>query len=247
VSKNQKQMTFLGHLTELRQRLIRSLIALVITTIISAVFARHIFNFLTKPAPEEIKLIFIEMTEMLGTYFTVSLTGGLVLAMPFLVYQVIMFLSPALTKREKRYVYLVLPWITLMFIGGVAFAYFLLAPPAARFLVGFGSDIAEPTIKIGNYLWTITRLLIAVGLVFEFPFIVTVLARLGIVKPQWLSSKRRYALVGVFILAAVATPPDPVTQLLLAAPLILLYEISILLAKVAYRKRMEADSDYLPD
>jgi sec-independent protein translocase protein TatC len=241
VSKNNKEMTFTSHLTELRQRLIKSVIALVIATIISSIFARYIFEFLIIPAPDDISLIYIEMTGMLSTYFKVALMSGFVLAMPVLVYQGMMFVSPALTRREKRYVYIALPWITFMFLVGFAFGYFILLPPATNFLLNFMSDIARPEIKIDNYISIVTRLLVAIGLVFETPVIITFLARLGIVKPEMLSRRRRWAIVVAFILAAIITPTfDPINQSLVAIPLIILYELSILLAKIAYRKRTEA-------
>ena len=231
-----KKLTVLGHISELRRRLIRSVIAVSITTVISFMFASQIFEILKSPAGE-INLIYIEMTEMIGTYMKVSFASGIMLAMPYLVYQFIMFVSPALTDREKKRVYLVLPWIALMFIGGVVFAYFILVPPAMKFLITFGSDIADPQIKIGNYVSIVTRLLLAIGLVFEMPVITTFLARLGIITPKWLSNKRKPAIILAFILAAIITPTfDPVNQILVAAPLIILYEISIWLAKLVQRK-----------
>jgi len=248
VSKTDKEMTFTSHLAELRQRLIKSVIALVIATLISTIFARYIFEFLIIPAPDDISLIYTELTGMLSTYFKVALMGGFVLAMPVLVYQGMMFVSPALTRREKRYVYLALPWIMFMFLAGFAFGYFILVPPATNFLLNFMSDIARPEIKIDNYISIVTRLLVAIGIVFETPVIITFLARLGVIKPEMLSRRRRWAVVVSFILAAVITPTfDPINQSLVAIPLIILYELSILLAKIAYRKRTEAaeSSDYL--
>ncbi len=237
---NDKKLTVLGHLSELRSRLIKSVIAVLITTVISFVFANQIFHIMILPA-EGINLIYIEMTEMIGTYMKVSLVSGIILAMPYLVYQLIMFVSPGLTHREKKYVYLILPWIALMFVGGVIFSYFILLPPAMKFLITFGSDIATPQIKIGNYISIVSRLLLAIGLVFEMPVITTFLARLGIITPKWLSSKRKPAIILAFILAAIITPTfDPVNQTLVAAPLIVLYEISIWLAKIVARKRPQA-------
>ena len=248
VSNDARMMTFTGHLVELRQRLIKSAIALAITTLVCLIFAKFIFRFLIAPAPDDIELIYTELTGFIGPYMRVALTGGVVLAMPVLVYQGIMFVSPALTHKEKRYVYMALPWITLMFLGGVAFAYYVLIPPATSFLLNFGSDIAEPKIQIGNYVSIVTRFIVAIGLVFQTPVIITFLARLGVVRPQWLSSKRRWALIVSLILAAIITPTyDPVNLMLVAVPLIVLYEVSILLAKIAYRKRLEAETDYLAD
>ena len=239
VSKD-KKLTFTGHIVELRQRLTWSVIVLVITTIIAFVFADQIFHFLIKPAGN-ITLIYTEMTEMLSTYMIVSLAGGFVLAMPFFVYHIVMFVSPALTRQEKKYVYIALPWITLMFAGGVAFGYFILLPPAMKFLITFGSDIATPVIKIGNYITLVTRLLVAIGAVFETPVIITFLARLGIVTPQWLAGKRKWAFIGAFLLAAIITPTmDPINQSLVAVPLVVLYEISIWLSRIVYRRRSKA-------
>jgi len=230
------KLTFLGHLGELRQRLIKGVIAVVIASIISFVFFKPIFYYLILPAGD-INLVYIEMTEMIGTIMKVCLTSGIILAMPYLTYQLLMFVSPALTRKEKKYVYFILPWIALMFVGGIAFGYFILIPPATRFLITFGSDIATPQIKIGNYISIVSRLLLAIGLAFEMPVVTTFLARLGIITPKWLASKRKLAIIFAFILAAIITPTfDPINQSLVAVPLIILYEMSIWLAKLAQRK-----------
>ncbi len=233
---NDKKMTLLGHLLELKARLIKSVIAVAITTTISFVFAKQIFAILIRPTGG-IDLIYIEMTEMLGTYMKVCLASGIILAMPYLIYHFVMFVSPALSPREKKYVYVILPWIGLMFIGGVVFGYFVLIPPAVKFLVNFGSDIATPQIKIGNYISVVTRLLLAMGLVFELPVVSTFLARIGVISYRWLASKRKAAIIFAFILAAIITPTfDPVNQTLVAVPLIVLYELSIWLAKLVQKK-----------
>ncbi len=234
-----EKMTFLGHLREFRRRLIKSVIAVLITTAISFIFARQIFDILILPA-EGINLIYIEMTEMIGTYMKVSLASGIILAMPYLVYHFVMFVSPALTRKERKYIYLVLPWVALMFAGGVAFSYFILVPPATHFLITFGSDIADPQIKIGNYISVVTRLLLAIGFVFEMPVITTFLARIGVLKAKWLERRRKTAIILAFILAAIITPTfDPINQSLVAAPLVVLYELSIWLAKLVQRREPE--------
>jgi len=240
MSDGEKRLTLLGHFQELRKRLIRSIIAVVITTAISFIFYEWIFYILLLPA-HDINLIFIEMTEMVGTIMKVCLTSGLILAMPYLTLQAILFVSPALTRREKRYVYMILPWIAFMFLAGVVFGYFILIPPASTFLLTFGSDIATPQIKIGNYISIITRLLLAIGLVFEMPVVITFLARIGIVNSKWLASKRKMAIIVAFILSAIITPTfDPINQSLVAVPLIILYESGIWLAKLVQRKKAEA-------
>jgi sec-independent protein translocase protein TatC len=241
MSDHEKQ-PILSHLKELRQRLIRSVIAVLVATIITFFFAPQIFEILKAPAGD-INLIFIEMTEMIGIYMKVSLAGGIMLTMPYLIYHVIMFVSPALTRKEKRYVYFILPWIALMFAGGVAFAYFILIPPATKFLLSFGADIASPEIRIGNYISLVTRLLLAIGLVFELPVVTTFLARLGVLTSKWLASKRRIAIIFAFVVAAIITPTfDPVNQTLVAAPIIVLYEMSIWLAKLVQRKQPRVET-----
>ncbi len=237
MSSDEKRLSIFGHLNELRKRLIGSVIAIAITSGISFIFYEQVFNILISPAAD-INLIYIEMTEMLGTIMRVCLVSGVILAMPYLTYQFIMFVSPALTRKERKYVYLILPWMALMFAGGVAFGYYIMIPRVTGFLITFGSDIASPQIKIGNYIALVTRLLLAIGLVFEMPVLTTLLARLGIITHKWLADKRRSAIILAFILAALITPTiDPINQSLVALPLILLYEMSIWLAKLAQKGR----------
>lgn len=253
---NEARLTVLEHIRELRDRLIKAVIAVVIATVISFFFAGQIFDLLTyqspllRPvfdvlvnkfrllAPPDITLIYIEMTEMLGTYMRVCLATGIILAMPYLLFQFIMFVSPGLTQKERRYVYMVLPWVTLMFAVGVAFGYFILMPPAINFLLTFNTDIAVPQIRIGNYISLVTRLLLSIGLVFELPVLTTLLARIGVINYRWLAGKRRIAIVLAFILGALITPTfDPINQTLVAIPLIVLYELSIWLARLVQRQR----------
>ncbi len=246
MTDGEQKLTLLGHFQELRKRLIRSVIAVAVAAAIAFIFWKWIFYILILPA-EGINLIFIELTEMIGTIMRVCLASGLIVSMPYLTLQTIMFISPALTRKEKRYLYTVLPWIALMFAAGVAFGYFILIPPAIGFLYTFGSDIATPQIKIGNYIAIITRLLIAIGLVFEMPVVTTFLARIGVVKPKWLADKRKIAIIVAFILAAIITPTfDPINQSLVAVPLIILYEMSIWLAKLVYRRKDEVVEEPAP-
>ena len=240
MTDDERKLPLMGHFLELRKRLVRSVLAVVVAVIISFFFWRWLFFILIWPA-QGANLVFTEMTEMFGTIMKVCLAAGIILAMPYITYQGIMFISPALTAREKRYVFLVLPWITVMFLGGVVFGYFILIPPAVKFLLTFGSDIATPYIKIGSYISVITRLLLAIGLVFELPVVTTFLARIGILKPEWLAGKRKISIVIAFVFAAIITPTfDPINQSLVAVPLMILYEISIWLARLVYRKKAPA-------
>lgn len=231
-----------SHLTELRRRLIICLVAVTAGVIISFAFADQLFAILIKPAGGA-SLIFVEVTEMLSTYMQVCFIGGIVISMPVLVYELIAFVAPALTPREKRYIFIVLPFIIAMFAGGVLFGYFVLIPPAMNFLLSFGAGIATPQIRIGNYVTLVSRLLLAIGLVFETPVITTLLARLGILSSGWLLRQWKWAVILAFVLGAVITPTiDPVNQTLVAAPLILLYLLSILLAWMVEKKRLPRPS-----
>jgi len=242
MSKPPTRLSILGHLADMRKHLLRSVIAVGITTALAFVFYDRIFSILLYPAGE-MSLIFTEVTEMISTIVMVSLVSGIMLAIPYLTYEFMMFVSPALTAREKKYFYLILPWMVIMFAAGVVFSYFMLTPAAIKFLLGFGGDIATPQIKVSNYVSVVARLLLVSGLVFEMPVVTTFLARIGVVSADWLAGKRKIVVVGVFVVAAILTPPDVFTQILLAVPLVILYELSVLLARVLGKKRKMADED----
>lgn len=232
--EQEERLTITGHLRELRKRLIRSVIAVVVGIAVSFPLVHYIFDIL-KSRAENLNLVFIQVTEMFGTYIKVALYCGIALALPYLVYQLVMFLSPALRDKEKKYVYLSLPAVFILFASGVCFAYFIFLPPALKFLLTFGSDIAQPMITVSSYVSIIVKLLFSVGLVFEIPLVITLLAKIGIVSPQKLAKGRKWAILAAFILGAAITPTmDPVNQTLIAAPIIVLYELSIWLAKLVY-------------
>jgi sec-independent protein translocase protein TatC len=228
-----------GHLTELRRRLITSVLALLVSTVLAFVFYQVIFDVLMTPAQgfdslRDSELIFIDMTEMIGVTMKVSLLTGVALALPIILYQVVMFIAPGLTGREKRYLYALLPVALLSFIAGASFGYFVLLPPALHFLLTFGSEIATPMIRIGNYINLVVTLLFWLGIAFETPLVMFFLSKIGVITPQALARQRRFALVGAFILGAMITPTfDPVNQSMVAVPIIILYELGILLARVA--------------
>lgn len=228
-----QKLTVLEHLEELRQRLIKSVIGVAVATIISFLFTRQLLYVLKQPAGN-IQFITVEATEGFSTYFKVAFYSGLALATPVVLYQAIMFLTPGLTRGERRYIRFLLPGALFCFILGVVFAYYIALPPALQFLIPFLSDIATPQIRIGNYISFVTTLLFGTGAVFETPIIIFFLAKLRIVNYKMLSRNRKYALLGAFVIAAIITPtPDPVTQSLVAVPLLLLYEAGIWLARIA--------------
>jgi len=241
MSENES-MTILEHLVELRQRLVKAVLALVIATSVSLLFTRRFLALLTAPMGDNLPQA-IGPTETIVIYFKVALMGGLVLAMPVLVYQLINFIVPGLYPHERRYLYVIVPASSLLFALGVAFAYYVMLPTAIPFLLGFMNDIIRQQWTIQKYMSLVTGLLFWVGVIFETPLVIAFLAYLGIVSPSMLWKNFRYAIVFIAIIAAVATPtPDPINMALLMLPLILLYLLSILLALFVYRRR-EAVTD----
>ncbi|MBC7260434.1 MAG: twin-arginine translocase subunit TatC [Chloroflexi bacterium] len=233
---NEAQMTIIEHLEELRQRLMKCLIAVAITTTFSFAFTSQIMRILIAPAG--IKPVFLRPTEMFVTYFRVALLAGTILAMPVIVYQIIQFIWPGLQHSERSYLRIVVPAATFSFVLGVLFTYFVLLPFALRYLVSFGGDLVEAKWAIGEYISFVTTLLFWSGVIFETPLIIYFLARWRIVSPQFLSRNRKFAVLIIAVLAAVITPtPDPFNMGLVMLPLLLMYETGILLAKLAYRGR----------
>jgi len=224
----------MGHLREVRRRLLVCVIAVTLTTGASFFFVPQVFDFFKSRAPEDVTLIFTGVTEMLGAYIRVALYCGIALALPFIIYQVVMFVAPALTRTEKRYVYTLLPGAALFFITGVGFAYFILLPPALNFLLTFGRDIAEPMISIGNYTSVLVKLIFWIGVVFEIPLVMYFLGKLRVVSPGWLLRKWKWSFLGAFLLGAIITPTmDPVNQTLVALPIVVLYLVGILLVWIS--------------
>ena len=227
------RMTILEHLEELRQRITKAVLAVAVTTLLCLVFTNKILEWLLLPSGG-IKPIFLRPTEMFITYMRVGLIAGIALAMPIIVYQLLRYLAPGLKPEEKKYLYTMVPGATGFFIAGVAFAYFAMLPFALKYLLTFGSDLVEAKWAIGEYISFVTSLLLWVGLSFETPMVIYFLAKLKIVNAKKLSSYRKFAIVGAFIMAALITPtPDPFNQLMVAIPIILLYELGIILARFA--------------
>ncbi len=239
IVEDEKNMTILEHLEELRNRLIVVLIAIAVATVVSILFAGWVFEVLEGPAraaKPDLTLIYTAPMEMLSTYLKVALFSGIILATPVIVYEVAAFVAPGLTKQEKRYLLMLLPGVFVALVCGLVFAYFVVVPTALRYLLAadFLAPYAEPFIKISDYLEFVTNLLLAIGVSFELPIVVFFLSKIGIVNTQRLSKYRKYAILVAAVAAAVITPtPDPATQMLVAVPLYFLYEIGVLLSRVA--------------
>lgn len=226
------QMSLLGHLEELRDRLVKSALAVLVATIISLLFTTQILEFLI--APYGSKLQVLSPTEGIAVYFRVALTAGLVLAMPVLVYQLLMFILPGLEENEKQYVFWGVPAATGLFLVGVAFAWFILIPAAIGFLSGWQPQIFSQEWQSQKYIPFITSLIFWIGVSFETPLIIFIMAKIDLVTPQFLIKQWRFAVVIIAIAAAMITPtPDPFNMALVMIPLIGLYGLSILLAYLA--------------
>ena len=242
-----REQPITNHLQELRRRLTISCGAIVITSGISFAFYKPLVRVLLRPADFDVtgangaQLVFINVAEMLGVTVKVCLVTGVVLAFPIILYQAVMFAAPGLASRERRYLIAFLPASLICFASGVAFGYFVLFPPAINFLLSFGSDLATPTIRIGNYINVMVMLLFWMGIVFETPLVMLLLAKLRIVTSRGFARWRRHWFVVAFVLAALITPTiDPLNQVLVALPLIVLYEGGIWLSRLMVRENPQA-------
>ena len=235
----EKKMPIMGHFAEMRRRFLRSVIAIGVATMLAFFFVGPIMDILTAPAPD-LDLTAIDLLENMSMFFKISLSTGFIVAFPYVIYQLFAFLAPALTPREKRFVFTAVPFISGLFLAGVAFAYFIALPPALNFFRTFLDEWVHMQPRITSYINVVTRLLIGVGLAFELPILIMALARLGIVSPKWLAGKRKIWIILAFVLGALITPTfDPINQTIIAVPLIVLYELSILLSRLVYKKKKE--------
>ncbi|MCK5710455.1 MAG: twin-arginine translocase subunit TatC [Deltaproteobacteria bacterium] len=246
---NEHKMSFLDHLGELRQRLLWSLLAVLVFFIPAYAFSNEIFEFLMKPLienlPEGSSLIFTRPAEGFTTYLKVSFFAALILAIPFILYQAWKFVAPALYKEEKR---IIIPFIlfgSLFFALGAAFCYYVASPPAFKFLLNeYSSDYVKAFPTIREALSFFMALIFGFGLVFEFPLIIFILARIGLVTSKWLREKRKYAIVLSAFIAAMLTPTtDAVSMMLMFVPIVIFYELGILVAWLFGKKKKKDDSE----
>jgi sec-independent protein translocase protein TatC len=244
-----KRISMRQHLLELRRRLTLSAIAVLVCAAVAFAFHQQILRLLMEPAqgfasiPNQ-KPIYTDITEFMGTATKTSLLVGIFAALPFVLYQMVMFVAPGLTPKERRYLYTLMPLSLLAFVAGAAFGYRILFPPAVHFLLTFGSEVATPFIRIGSYVNLMLSLLFWMGVIFETPLVLFFLSKIGVVTPRFLARQRRYAVVVAFILGALITPTfDPVNQTLVALPIIVLYEVGIWLAKLGGRRQKKPLAD----
>ena len=259
VSEDIHKMPLLDHLIELRRRLLYSVLALFAMFLICFFFAQELFDFLVAPLASILverdstlggrRLIFTDLTEVFFTHIKIAFFSAAFISCPIFLTQIWLFVAPGLYKREKSALAPFLVASPVLFLVGGALVYYVLMPLAWRFFLSFetlgggGTLPIELEAKVSEYLSLVMKLIFAFGICFQLPVIMTLLARVGLATSKGMASKRKYAIVGVFVVAAVLTPPDPISQLSLALPIILLYEISIYMAKLVERKKAAAEAD----
>ena len=243
----EEKLPFTGHLEELRRRLIICFIAVGIGFAGCYLFKERLFAILMDPLVRVMQpgqnLIFTGLAEAFFTYLKVSFLAGLMIAFPVIIYQFWMFVAPGLYDKEKRLLIPIVFLSSVFFVGGALFGYFIVFPFGFKFFLGFATDIIRPLPSMKEYLSFSSKLLIAFGLVFELPLVITFLAKLGIVSVDFLKKNRKYALVIFFAGAAILTPPDVVTQVMMALPLMVLYEISIVGARIFGRRPLDLEEE----
>ena len=240
MNEGEEKLPFTAHLEELRNRMVRCFIAVGVGFVVSFGFKEKLFQILVNPLIKVMEegdtLVYTGLPEAFFTYLKVSLLAGIMVSSPILLYQFWMFVAPGLYHKERRMLIPIVILSTFFFVGGSLFGYFVVFPFGFKFFLGFATETIRPLPSMKEYLGFSAKLLLAFGLVFELPLVLTFLARLGVVSVDFLKKNRKYALLLFFVGAAILTPPDVITQVMMALPLILLYEISILGAKIFGKK-----------
>jgi sec-independent protein translocase protein TatC len=240
---DEAKMSFTAHLEELRNRLIKCLVAVGIGFIGSYFFKEEFFRILVRPLlnamGEKGSLIFTGVPEPFFVYLKVSLVAGIFFSAPVILFEIWAFIAPGLYSHERKYVVPFVFFSSLLFLLGTFFGYYIVCPYGFKFLLGFAAYDIQPMLAIKEYFSFSTKLLLAFGFVFELPLFIVFLSKAGIVSPQTLSRQRKYAILLIFAVAAILTPPDVATQIMMAGPLIGLFEVGIIMAKI-FRKREEA-------
>lgn len=242
MTTDQEKSPFTEHLGELRDRLVRAFIAVGVCFAGAYFFKEKIFSLLTAPLVIAMgeagnsKMIFTGLPEAFFTYLKVSLLTGIFVASPVLFYEFWMFVSPGLYRNEKKYLMPIVVLSVIFFLLGSSFGYFVVFPYGFKFFLGFATQTIHAMPSMKEYLSFASKMLLAFGLVFELPLVITFMARMGLVSVPFLKKNRKYAILLFFVGAAMITPPDVVTQVMMALPLMILYEISIIGARVFGKK-----------
>ncbi len=239
MSGSGKAMGWLDHIAELRRRLLWTAATFALGTIVAFYYSPPLVAYLTRPAGGQ--LVFTRPGEAFGVHFQVAVVASLVLTVPVALYHLVAFILPGLERSERKWIWLTLPPVLLLFVGGVLFAYFVVVPMIYRFFMSYTSSTLRPMVSVGNYVSFVTSIVLPFGIVFELPVLVAVLTGVGLVTPAFLRRTRKYAILVVAILAAFLTPgTDPLSQLAMALPLVALYEMSIGVSVIIWKIRLRA-------
>lgn len=229
-----KEMTLVGHLGELRRRIVTSVIAVIIGTFVAYYFIDELMRFVTAPAG---KLYFMNPAEGFFAYLKLAVFGGFMIGLPVVLWQMWMFVAPALTHREKTVALVFVPGSVVLFFTGVAFAYLVVWPAAVKFFLGFGSETLQPMISLGQYLSFLISFILPFGIIFNLPLALLILAKVGIISSDFLAKKRKIMVLVAFIVGGIITPtPDVFSQTMMALPILVLYEVSIWAVRLFLRK-----------
>lgn len=241
-SEEFKEMGFLDHLEELRSTLIFSIVAWVVLSIVIWFFSGRILDFLLAGIPVD-NLYFNAPTEAFVVRIKLSFILGVLIAFPYILFRFWAFVAPGLFSRERRTVFPFVFFSTILFYIGVIFAYWVLIPIVLDFLVRFGTEMLQPLLSVGKYFGFVARLCFAFGLVFQLPIVIIFLTGIGAISPRALIRQWRWAILVIFVTAAVLTPPDPASQLLMALPLVVLFLVSVLLSMIIEKRRKNEDDE----
>ncbi len=243
MSESSQFTSFFSHLEELRNRLFKALVVFVLATTIAWNFIDPVISFIVRPVG---RIIFTSPPEAFNARMTLSMIAGLLLALPVILYQLWQFISLGLTREERKYAKVFGPLSLIFFFSGILFGYFIMLPISLNFLMSFSSAWMVPMITVDKYISFVGTILVSSGVTFELPLILAFLARIGIATPQFLREKRRYAIVIILIVAAVLTPPDVVSQIILTIPLLILYELGIFFSQWAAKRKVIFCEENLP-
>jgi len=232
--KSLREMTLVGHLGELRRRIVISVLAVIVGTLVAYAYIDELMKFVTAPAG---KLYFMSPAEGFFAFLKLAVFVGFMVSLPIIFWQVWAFVTPALTKSEKKWAIIMVPGSAILFFTGVAFAYLLVWPAAVKFFLGFGSESLQPMLSLGQYLSFLLSFILPFGIIFNLPLGLLVLAKMGIISSAFLAKQRRMMILVAFIVGGVITPtPDVFSQIMMAVPIIVLYEASIWAVRILLRK-----------
>lgn len=245
--KSEKKISLVQHLVELRKRFMRVLYVLIVIFSVTYHFGPQLIEFaiapLMKVMPEGSTLSMLKLTEGFFTELKISIYASLFFAMPYILYELWKFISPGLYANERRYVFGFVFFATLLFVSGAAFAYYVAFPFGFEFFLSYVDENITANLSLEWYFSFVSKMTLGFGLIFEMPIVTLFLAKMGLVTAKMMRKYRRYSIIGIFIVAAILTPPDVFSQVLMAAPMLILYEISVIVAMIFGKKKVEVRDD----